>query len=295
MLPFSTPVALPVRVADLELHTVMDEAFYGSFTLSPQMHSHPYFEIIMSVAGCFSIDLLDGTSIVMQEGDLCVIPPESIHGTCPIDSSPEKLAVRFSYRKIKGEPCIFELLDGALAALSGPVHIHGEHSLSELLLTIRRELSASKLASQALVQALLQQFYIYVLRLLCHRAESRTPPAPPPEDSRISRYYTIEVWLADHYAEPVTENDAARKLGLSKRQLSRVLQDIYGMSFREKLVEIRLHNAVKLLTQSDCPIEKVAGLVGYTTPSGFYAAFRKRYGMSAGAYRKQYTLTSADT
>ena len=184
MLPFSTPVALPVRVADLELHTVMDEAFYGSFTLSPQMHSHPYFEIIMSVAGCFSIDLLDGTSIVMQEGDLCVVPPECIHGTCPIDPSPEKLAVRFSYRRIKGEPCIFELLDGALASLGEPVHIHGEHTLSELLLTIRRELSENNLAFQALVQALLQQFYIHVLRLLCHRTDSRTAASPAITPSR---------------------------------------------------------------------------------------------------------------
>ncbi len=291
MLPSSTPVALPIRAADLELNTVMDDAFFGSFTLSPQMHSHPYCEVIMCVSGRFSIDLLDGHSILMESGDLCVIPSGCIHCTCMADPNPEKLAVRFTYRQIKGDSSLYALFDSTFTALDAPLHIRNVQTLSDLLLTIRRELAEKQPASRELVQALLQQFYIGVLRLLCRRDKVAEAHLPPREDDRNSRYYTIEIWFAEHYADPVTESDMADRLGLSKRQLSRVLRDIYGMSFREKMIEIRLHNAVKLLTQTDTPVEKIASQIGYTTPSGFFTAFRKRYGMSASAYRKQYALS----
>ena len=80
----------------------------------------------------------------------------------------------------------------------------------------------------------------------------------------------------------------AREIGLSKRQLSRVLRQIYNMSFREKLVDTRLHHAAKLLTRTDIPIEKIGYMIGYNTPSGFYTAFKKRFGVSGGEYRCEF-------
>jgi AraC-like DNA-binding protein len=34
-------------------------------------------------------------------------------------------------------------------------------------------------------------------------------------------------------------------------------------------------------------IKKIAGHIGYETVTGFYLAFKKEYGMSPGAFRKQ--------
>jgi len=284
------PVALPVLVENVELNAVMDEAFFGEFSLSPHMHSHPYCEVIVAVRGRFSINLLNGEPIVMRQGDLCIIPPEYIHSTCLVDPEPQKLAVRFSYRKIKGDSRLYMQFEQALCSLEKPLYIRGIDSLCDLLLSIRTELAENQLASEALVQSLLQQFFIHMFRLLCRCSAERPALGKPQEDNRNLRYYTIETWLAAHYTESVTENDLAERLSLSKRQTSRILRELYGMSFREKLIEIRLHNAVQLLTQTDCPVEKISFMVGYTTPSGFYTAFSRKYGVSASVYRKQFAL-----
>ena len=50
---------------------------------------------------------------------------------------------------------------------------------------------------------------------------------------------------------------------------------------------MRLSHAVQLLTITDLPAEEIAGLVGYGSVSGFYDAFRKRYGVPAGSYKQQ--------
>ncbi len=284
------PVALPVLVENVELNTVMDEAFFGKFSLSPHMHSHPYCEVIVAVEGRFCINFLSEEPIVMQQGDLCIIPPECIHCTCLVEPEPQKLAVRFSYRKIKGDSRLYMQFEQALGALRKPLYVQNADTLSALLLSIRTELAENQLASEALVHSLLQQFFIHVFRLLCRRSAERPALGNPQEDNRNLRYYTIETWLAAHYTEPVTENDLAERLSLSKRQTSRILRELYGMSFREKLIEIRLHNAVQLLIQTDCPVEKISFMVGYTTPSGFYTAFCRKYGVSASVYRKQFAL-----
>ena len=105
-------------------------------------------------------------------------------------------------------------------------------------------------------------------------------------DSKYSRYYRIEMWFAENLANQITEDDLAAEISLSSRQLSRVFSDIYGMSFKEKLIEIRLHRAAQLLEQTELNIDKVALAVGYLSFSGFHRAFVKFFCCTPFEYRK---------
>ena len=49
---------------------------------------------------------------------------------------------------------------------------------------------------------------------------------------------------------------------------------------------MRLQEACRLLGQTDLSIEEIAIRVGYCSVSGFYTAFQKEMGMTAGNYRK---------
>jgi len=289
-MPYPTsPVALPIQIGDLELHTVMDGGFFGSYVFSPIPHSHPYCEVIAGISGEIRLEVLDGASISLTPGDLCVVPPGCIHSTCSDKADAEKLAVRFSYRRIQSDTAVFSLFEKMLEQKKTPEIFTHDEQLTALLLHIRQEIADNRLGAEAFTQALLQQFYVSVFRILCQREESALPLPQTSSDSKNSRYYLIETWFEAHCTEQITEMDLALHLGLSKRQVSRVLRDIYGMSFREKLIEMRLNNAVKLLTQTDHPVEEIAYMIGYTTPSGFYTAFRSRFGLSASSYRKKFS------
>ena len=94
------------------------------------------------------------------------------------------------------------------------------------------------------------------------------------------------MWFAENLANQITEDDLAAEISLSSRQLSRVFSDIYGMSFKEKLIEIRLHRAAQLLEQTELRVDEIAAAVGYGSPSGFHRAFNKYFGCTPFEYRK---------
>ena len=133
---------------------------------------------------------------------------------------------------------------------------------------LRDELCSIRLCGEVIVEAMLTEFYIETLRLICRGAENESrEKSEAVVDSVHNRYYNIEMWFGKRFSENVTEEDLARELNLSKRQLSRNLREIYGMSFREKLCDVRVHNAVKLLTRTDSSVERIAAASGATVSS----------------------------
>lgn len=54
---------------------------------------------------------------------------------------------------------------------------------------------------------------------------------------------------------------------------------MYGISVHAYVIEQRLERAAGLLLESNMNIGQIAVLVGYTKPSNFSAAFKKKYGV----------------
>ncbi len=284
----ASPAVMPTFLSDVELNTVMDTGFLGIYAMTPELHSHAYFELLISINGEYRIDFTDGESIKMTPGKLCLIPPSCYHCTVGVSEKPEKLAVRFSYRQRSesaGAASLFASFDSTLSGIAEPI-CFSSSDICLLMQSIRLELMEEGLGSDTLVDSLLRQLYIRLIRRLSPGAPSGRRESPNPDDTN-SRYYKIEIYLAEHYSEQITEEDLAETLSLSKRQVSRLLRSLFGMSFREKLIDTRLHKAAKLLTDTEIPIERISALVGYTSLSGFYTSFVKRYGISSSEYRRR--------
>ena len=79
--------------------------------------------------------------------------------------------------------------------------------------------------------------------------------------------------------------DVAEALGTSPRHLQRVLSEVGGTTFRDRLLEVRMEEARRLLTreQSPLPARKVAPRVGYRNPSGLRQAFVRYWGCNPSA------------
>ena len=78
------------------------------------------------------------------------------------------------------------------------------------------------------------------------------------DTSTKNRRVLVEFFLHSHCAEDITEEDLAEHMHISKRQLSRVLQQLYGTSFRKLLIDVRMSRAVQLLGTTDFPAEEIA-------------------------------------
>lgn len=272
-------------IEDLHIEAVLGGGFWGNFQLALDIHSHTYFELMLCCNNGFSLALNDGSVLPMGTNDVCLIPPGVYHRSCDPSPSAKKMAIRFYCTRNLNPGNVFNTFTAAMASRSSLVHLGQQQELMRLTVLLRRELREDRLACNPCVQALLTQLFVQLLRILCKDIPVQTSTRKPPVEL-AGRRLAIEEFFNSRHAEPITEVDLAQHLHISKRQLSRVLQQLYGSSFRKLLIDIRLSHAVQLLTTTELNAEEIASRVGYNSVSGFYEAFRKRYGISAGSYKQ---------
>ena len=80
-------------------------------------------------------------------------------------------------------------------------------------------------------------------------------------------------------------NDLVEQMRCSPRHVSRLFNEVVGMSFREKKSEVRLLRARELLSTTEAKILDVALESGYQSISLFNLMFKKRFGVTPGKWR----------
>ena len=103
-------------------------------------------------------------------------------------------------------------------------------------------------------------------RLIRHLVDTERSEAAKAYDEQNVRYSIIESFFARNYDKHTGAHELARELGLCRRQVDRVMAEIYGMSFREKLVELRMNHALRLLGSTDLPVEIIADTTAMGDP-----------------------------
>lgn len=271
------------EIEDLRLEVVLDRGFWGKNRLSTHMHAHSYYELLLCPFGSHSIELADGKQLPLDQSIAYLIPPEVYHRSTG-EPGGKRLGIRFCCTQLPIQGSVYCAFIDAMASCTHPIPIDRPEELLRLTDHLQDALQNQGLAQMTYARVLLQELMILLLRSLCSSAQApRKDPQPGKEAT--ARRLLLDEYLFTHYQEPITQEDLAREMHLSKRQLSRILQQLYGTSFRQRLIEIRLSNAARLLTVTDLSGEEIAAQVGYTSVSGFYEAFRKRFGVSVGKYR----------
>lgn len=79
-------------------------------------------------------------------------------------------------------------------------------------------------------------------------------------------------------------DDAARRLGMSKRSLQRRLAE-EGTSFKSILVSVRRELSASYLKDSDLSVPEISHLLGFRDTSSFFRAFQGWHGTTPKAYR----------
>ncbi|MEY4576777.1 MAG: hypothetical protein RL701_1480 [Pseudomonadota bacterium] len=109
-----------------------------------------------------------------------------------------------------------------------------------------------------------------------------------PRDHGDAQVLGAQEWIEQNHARSIEVGDIARANGMSLRNLSRRLQSATGLAPSDYLRAVRLESAKRLLDRSDLAHEDIANQVGYADPRAFSRAFRVRFGISPGAYRRRF-------
>ncbi|OPZ84300.1 MAG: HTH-type transcriptional activator RhaS [bacterium ADurb.Bin429] len=97
----------------------------------------------------------------------------------------------------------------------------------------------------------------------------------------------LDEFLHAHLHEPLSLDTIAEHLCLSRRTLTRIVRSYTGSSVMQRLQTFRLLHAAELLARTDWSLTKISERAGIPQLSYFCRCFRRHFGCSPTAYRRQ--------
>lgn len=104
------------------------------------------------------------------------------------------------------------------------------------------------------------------------------------DQGTVRKIKQAKEYLLNNLENPPALKELARLMGLNEHQLKAGFKEIYGNTVYGYLLDHKLDNARLLLDSKQYQVAEVAYQIGYTNPSHFIAAFRKKFGVTPKKY-----------
>lgn len=246
----------------------------GYFTMTTQ-HTHDGYELYYLFAGERDYFIRDRTYRV-ERGGFVFIERGELHRT--VDTGVpdhERLVVNFEASLLDGFP--FAGRNG-IVRLPPQEEWRGEALARELV----AEASGDAPGRDLMLEALLRQLLLLVLRAQAERIEEAEQPSP------LHRTMSeVAAYVGAHVGESLTLREVADKFYLSPFYLSRKFKSCTGFGFAEYVQLVRVREAQRLLRDTDLKIPDIAERTGVESAAGFHKLFKKLAGCSPLQYRKR--------
>lgn len=244
------------------------------------IHKHSFCELhILLENGCHI--RADGVRYEFRKDQFCLIAPGVIHTPKLNEDRLRRICISFEILPKPKE--VGTWLREQMKRI--PVWVGDAKELLETVSRLQAESEAQKPFSDTYKQALLSLLMLQLVRAM---EPQKVGAQSAKSDLDKTRSVLIDIFFSDNYYLPAGEEKLAKKLGVSRRQLDRILKKLYGKGYQEKVLEIRMEVACDLLQHSNKSVREISEGVGYSTPSNFTAFFKNAMGMTPTQYRRQH-------
>lgn len=104
-----------------------------------------------------------------------------------------------------------------------------------------------------------------------------------------SRYVQAAIeYISENYQKNIGVGDIALALSISESYLSKVFKQGKGIPVGEYLINVRIAQACRLLSQVDMRVHEIAEAVGYTDQRYFSVVFKRVTGLTPNEFRKKH-------
>ncbi len=250
------------------------------FSIELRMVQRRAFEIVGQTA--YSLIQLLKTNLPHHSNNACFLcnPTESVH--LPKSDS-ELLLLRLSPHLLIETATRLKLYrTGSNLLFSHPQT--DDQKLQAALTAIRNEMIDGAAGWREVVNSLVQQLVVYLLRshVNLKRSEELELSRVGIVDRRLRR--AIE-FIHDHCARELSLAEIAAAAYLSEFHFARLFKKITGTTPHAYLAAIRIERARKLLAETDLAITEIGARVGYHSQSHFTKIFRETTGLTPHAFR----------
>ncbi|NLM09610.1 MAG: AraC family transcriptional regulator [Clostridiaceae bacterium] len=95
-------------------------------------------------------------------------------------------------------------------------------------------------------------------------------------------------YINNNFNKPISVDIIADEVQLNSCYLGRLFKQYTNLSIVDYINQIRINNALELLTKTDMKIFEIADAVGFNNTHYFIKIFKKQMNMTPGQYREQY-------
>ena len=284
--PFS--LEMPVQIGYLRTVFFINQNLYvSSHECVSIPHNHHDYELRYIASGKCS-QLISDQIYQAEAGDLLIVYPYEYH--CQQKEHVSETASQYNLRftveppkdtataaEVKAYQCILKVL----AETRQVTDKNGTLRLFFAQLT--EEINEKREGYVANMQALCSMILNTTIRL----SEQDFKLLYPPTELKYRGYSrsAIDSFFMHRYLTNVTIDDLANDMKITRRQVNRIMNKMFGISFTQKLIEMRLQQAKLQLTYTTKPIGKISQDSGFQNYSYFSTCFKQACGMTPSEYR----------
>ncbi|MER6401311.1 AraC family transcriptional regulator [Kitasatospora sp. NPDC001603] len=256
--------------------------------ISPKVHTFKHeasedFRIVAHVQAAYRLHCHSGEgswkSVICRAGDACYIPPgrpvllrwellqaepmEHVHITLPIGAFQRHLQEDGRGRETDLQN---------LAQLAQPDLVI---TSSAIALVNAARAGAGELYADCAAQY-----------LIAHILAPKAPQLRGPLTDR--QLDAVTDFMRAHLSVPITLDDLARQLSLSRFHFLRLFKQTTGITPHQYLTDLRMETAKYWLRTRKDAVARIGQMCGFTTAAHFSRAFRKHTGVSPSQYRDSF-------
>lgn len=240
-------------------------------------HTHEWYEMFYSEQEDVIIHI-DGEAHSLHSGDFIIINPGTFHylKTTGTAAFTLQFLCRYTTNSVHANKFPWRhLLNTAPYK-----HIKGNEELLALVTFLKNAIESEHNPSIG------SYLYTLLTRMDYLQENTVTDYNAVLYDSNAGRIYILDQLFFLYFSTDISLSDFARELHISNRQLSRIIQQQYGCSFREKIISLRIQQA-KLLLSQGWSTSDTAHKVGYSSVEAFRTIFASSLGITPAEFRRQ--------
>lgn len=243
-------------------------------------HWHEYMEFIYILGGHMTA-VVQADTYELYAGDLLVINSGDLHMTRIYKESTPYILIQVSARRLRQYFPDLELLHFTTCINSEAVH--RTEGLYESIHALKELYKEREDGYQLLFTA---RFYEFLHALYKKHSCWRVPKKDDAVGRDMSRITDVVEWTQENFRKPLTLDDAAGHLGISREYFCRIFKKYTGQTYLEFLCATRTMNLYEELKTSDLSLTVLMEQNGLTNYKTFIRTFKALYGTTPRSARR---------
>lgn len=270
------------KIAEHLIHLKRFHIYHRDFWNNLNEHTHPYFEMLIPVAGEVRYSVGNRPIIPDSSKEIIIIPPATQHMRHIIKEGGTVVIIHFTFEK-DTDPGLSDILKEELEKNFYVQNIRTPFPFDDVI----HLCSSRPFLWKDYISNHIEKFFLDIFSGIPEKFFTLSEDGRRSGSNVLKKFKRFEQMVETTLDVRLSLAEYAKKIGISMRQLERRVRQYHNMTFSEYIRKRRFTVAEKLLADSGYSIKEIADAVGYDNVSYFCKVFKQYTNMTPLEYRNR--------